>query len=372
MVRWLLLVVLAVALAASAAVLMPYLSGQADRLPGPSEHEGPAPIAAVVEGDLVHEFGIRPQQTVDTWQWTIRNDGQADLVLKLGSSTCKCTIAELGKDETTGELKSTTIKPGKSWVIKLQWDTKEVTGKFEQSATIVTNDPERPELKFVARGEVQPPILSSPATSAANLQEIPNGEGRTAEWFFASPDRPDLKIEVKENSRPELIEPTVRPMTEDECREKGVPKGVRVAVQVKPSTRLGYFREEVLLATDHPKRPELSVFVIFKLVGPITASPGTVIDHQVSGDQGKAIPVTLTVKGRDATRFTVVEKPGPFKVDVEPLDEQARGPEKVRRYRMTITIPPGTPSEDYHESIRLKTDHPHAEEVEVPVDIIVG
>jgi hypothetical protein len=372
MVRWLLLAVLVVALTAVAAVLSQYLPGPSDRPTVAPEHEGPAPIATVLEGDLVHDFGILPQQTVDSWKWTIRNDGQGDLVLELGSSTCKCTIADLGKDETTGELKKAIIKPGQSKEIKLQWDTKEVSGKFTQSASIITNDPERPELKFTAKGEVQPPILSSPATSAANLQEIPNGEGRVAEWFFASPDRPDLKIEVKENSRPDLLEPEVRPMTEDECRDKGVPKGIRVAVRVKPTKRLGHFREEVLLATDHPKRPELSVFVSGKLVGPITSSPGTVIDHQVVGAQGKTIGVTLTVRGRDATAFTVLDKPGPFKVAVKPIDEKAQGPEKVRRYRMEITVPPDTPSDDYHEPIRLHTDHPNAEEIEIPVDIIVG
>lgn len=371
MMRWLLLAVLVVALTAAAAVLSQYLPALGDGTGLPVRTDGPTPIATVVEGDLVHEFGVLPQQTTESWKWTVRNDGKADLTLKLGSSTCKCTIAELGRDESTGELKTATIRPGASHVIRLEWSTREVTGKFEQSASIVTNDPERPELKFVARGEVRPPILSSPPTTAANLQEIPNAEGRVAEWFLASPDRPDVKIEVKEVSDPELLEAAIRPMTEDECRDKGVPKGLHVAVKVKPTPRLGGFREEVLLATDHPKRPDVSLFLMGKLIGPIAAVPETVIDHQVPGAKGKTIPVILSVRGRDATEFHVLEKPEPFKVRVEPIDAKANGPEKVRRYRLNIVVPPGTPSADYHDTILLGTDHPNARRVRVPIDIIV-
>ena len=165
MTRWLILSVLIVA--ATVAVIL-YAPTVKESYPAkPKEIQGPQAIVTVKEGELTHDFGMMPQLSVGRWQWTLRNDGDADLIIRLLSSTCKCTIADLGKDPDTGETKTATIKPRKEKQITLQWDTKEVTGKFNQSATIGTNDLECPELTFVAKGEVHPAIMSMPSDSQA-------------------------------------------------------------------------------------------------------------------------------------------------------------------------------------------------------------
>ena len=42
------------------------------------------------------------------------------------------------------------------------------------------------------------------------------------------------------------------------------------------------------------------------------------------------------------------------------------------RYRMTVTVPRGTPPGLIDDEIILKTDHPKVPEIKVPVNIVVG
>ena len=42
------------------------------------------------------------------------------------------------------------------------------------------------------------------------------------------------------------------------------------------------------------------------------------------------------------------------------------------RYRMTVTVPPGTAAGEVEDAIVLETDHPHASEVDDPVTILIS
>lgn len=373
MVRWLILSVLIVAATAGAILYAPTVERSFPNKP--VEVQGPQPIVTVKEGSLSHDFGVMSQLSVGRRQWTLRNDGDADLVLRLLTSTCKCTIADLGKDPETGETKTATVKPGKEKIITLQWDTKEVTGKFEQSATIGTNDLERPELTFVAKGEVQPAILSMPSDLRRDLgSDISNDEGTSAFWAFQSPDRPDFSIEVLSNSQPDLIGTSVKNLTAEECKTLGVARGKRLDVKIKPSGRIGKFREELILKTDHPKRPELRVYVQGRLVGPVSLNPATLFDHQIRRDRGATLSTILSVRGQETTRFEVVSKPESVQVRFEPIRRSSRtrsAGAKFRQYRLILTVPPGMRSGPIEDFLMIKTDHPRAERLKIPIDLII-
>ena len=371
MTRWLILSVVIVAATAGAIVFAPIADKTWPNTP--PEIQGARPIVTVKEGTLSHDFGTMSQLSVGRWQWTLRNDGDADLILKMLSSTCKCTIADLGKDPETGETKTATVKQTKEKIITLEWDTKEVTGKFEQSATIGTNDLERPELTFTAKGEVQPAILSMPSDLVRDLgPEISNAEGASAYWAFQSPDKPDFTIEVQSNSQPGLIETLIKNLSEEECKALGVKKGKRFDVKVKPSGRIGKFREELVLKTNHPKRPELRVYVIGKLVGPISMNQPSIFNHQIHRDQGAVLSAILSVRGQEKTKFEVLRKPEALQVRFEPIAPSSSAAKaKFRQYRMIVTVPPGTKSGTIEESILIKTDNPRAEQLKVPLDLII-
>ncbi|MFI4874394.1 MAG: DUF1573 domain-containing protein, partial [Blastopirellula sp. JB062] len=86
-----------------------------------------------------YNFGSMERFEKSSHTFTIRNVGDAPLQLEVGDSSCSCTLAGL---EEAG------VAPGEETHIKLEWTLKFKEGPFRQSATILTNDPNRREVQF--------------------------------------------------------------------------------------------------------------------------------------------------------------------------------------------------------------------------------
>ena len=372
MIRWLILVAVVIVLSTVATVAMQWApSAYSDTTVVapvvPKKPDGPAPLVEV-EQSTTHHFGMMAQLTIGTHVFKIRNTGKTDLTLANAGTTCKCTIANLGRDGTA------TVKPGEGIDIRLEWNTKEVNGHFEQKATIKTNDPLHEKVELVIEGQVQPPILMFPPDPVVQLSNLPNEQGSTTTKVFISPDRPNFKITGVTSSRPELLEASIAAIDASQAAQYRVTAGQQVIIQVKRSRSVGPFSEELLIKTDHPQRPELRINVIGRLMGPINTAPDEVRLPNVLGARGATALVSLFVRGQAETKFTVEKAPAPLKVSVDPVDDHSSAgdaPRKSRQYRVTVTVPRGTPSQDIEGTIELKTDHPEAGHVTIPVRILV-
>ena len=367
--RWIILAVLVVVISTTATVAVQYLpleSAPPGELPYPAatNDSGPKPLA-VVDGDLTHRFGMAAQQLIIDKTWEIKNEGQADLVLTKGVIECHCTIAAFDgikiQDSTTLKL-----KPGEKTKLHLSFETRLGNGPFHKTAEIRTNDPLHTSLNFAADGIVQPSVVLYPPESTINYLEISNDQDdHHGSILLFSPDQPDIQITKLASSRPGQVVATEGPMSADDCKTMKVEKGRRITINVKGDIPLGYFREEVVIKTDHPKQPELKLTVAGKMVGPISASPERVLFKLVHSPQGDTGAVTLTVRGLRPTRFEVERKPEKLDVGVTQLDPSSPG----GQYLLTVTVPPGMPPGDIDDQIVLKTDHPKAGEVKIPVAI---
>jgi hypothetical protein len=162
-------------------------------------------------------------------------------------------------------------------------------------------------------------------------------------------------------------------MTQEELDALETEGGYRLDVLIKPEMPLGQFSEEILVETDHPKEPLVRIDVIGRMIGAISAVPDH-LELDVDGRKGGAGSLTLWVRGRDSAKFEVAESPEKLKVAIAPVDDQtgATGKGGVgKMYRMTVTVPPGTPPCEIKTPIVLKTDVPEAAEVKIPVHAVV-
>ena len=50
---------------------------------------------------------------------------------------------------------------------------------------------------------------------------------------------------------------------------------------------------------------------------------------------------------------------------------ESSGDGKAAKYQLTVTVPPGLPAGMMIEDIILKTDHPQAKEVKIPISVLV-
>jgi hypothetical protein len=370
MLRWVIFSVAVVAVAAMATVGATYLIPDSSTTVVPTVAvktevpSGPPGLASVEGGDAIYNFGVMAQATEGKHEWSIVNKGSGTLTLSTdpltGGTSCSCTNGSIPKGQTI------TLEPGQTFPMVVSWNTK-TWSHFHQTATVlVGNDPEHETIVFTIDGECHPPIVTMPAEARLDFQTVGNETSTPRFLGLASFDRPDLKVTaVKVN--PELFTTSVDSLTADEAKAMKVDKGVRVMVKIKPGAPIGSFHEEMVIETDHPKRPEVKFTLAGKVEGPIRFSP----DHVrllLPAKEGGSETLTFWVRGQKATKFTVEKKPEKLDVRIDPQSSTG----DATQYLFTLTVPPGMPSGTrIDETIILKTDHPHASEVKIPVQVFL-
>jgi hypothetical protein len=323
---------------------------------------GPKPLA-VVDGDLTHHFGMAAQQAKIEKDWVIKNEGEANLELSKGPPACSCTIADFANGQNTISL-----KPGEKTTLHLTFHTNNYNGAYHKPATVVTNDPLHPTLEFVGEGTIRPSVVLYPPEPTINYLEISNDQDdHRSSLALYSPDRPEIRITELISSRPNKIVVAHEPLAPEDCKELKVQQGHRITINVLGTMPLGAFREEVVVKTDHPKQPELKLTVAGKMVGPISTSPERLRLFPVYSRTGATGSLTMTVRGLRPTTFEIARKPEKFKVEIAPNDQTRQ----AGQYRLTVTVPPGLPPELIMDEIVLKTDHPKAAEVKIPLDVVI-
>ncbi len=362
MLRWVILAVVVVLLTMAATLLPQYLPDpEAAPQVAVSVATGPQPKLEI-DQDLIYDFDKMSQQEKGTHTWQIKNTGEADLELWMeGKPTCSCTIAKLEHNQKA------TVKPGESTTIDLEWNTKEFHDDYSQGATFGTNDPVRKLFKLTVKGKVYPPVVIFPP-EMMQFPTISNEEPQHARLAVYSKDRPQTKVTKVMSSKPGVIVAEAKPMTPEEAKQLKIDAGYSINVEIKPGMPVGQFHEELVIQTDHPKRPELKVSVGGKVIGPIGVFPPGLRVRDITSRDGASRDVTLMVRGAKDTHFEVASAPQKLKVAI--AKDDAAGTKG--RYRMTVTVPPGTPSGTVEGEIILKTDHPLANELKIPVDIFIS
>lgn len=120
----------------------------------------PTAAPRVVAVDNVYQFGNMKPGDYRKHKFVVRNEGTADLELKLASTTCKCTLANLSDAR---------VPPGGQTEIELDWHAEEAQFRFRQAALVRTNDPMTSEFELAVEGSVRSELAAFPASA-----EFPN------------------------------------------------------------------------------------------------------------------------------------------------------------------------------------------------------
>lgn len=100
-----------------------------------------------------YDFGTMDPLTVGKHTFYIENRSAVDLLIEGGASTCKCTLSD---------LKQAVIPPGGKYPITLTWNSGHAKQAFEQSASVVTNDPTNQEISLAVFGKVRAVFAATP------------------------------------------------------------------------------------------------------------------------------------------------------------------------------------------------------------------
>ena len=344
--------------------------GRAAASSGSSGMKGPK--AAVLNG-VRYNFGTIDRFASDSHEFEIRNNGDAPLVLTLGTTTCKCTSFAFEKGE---------LAPGETTKVKLEWTVKTTDSMFEQSAELKTNDPEHRVISLTIHGTVVDTVR--PDQPQLTLGEVSSNEPQTARMRIHTYRDPELVIEKYEWARPEHadhFELSFEPLSPAElAKEPGAVAGVEMELTIKPGLPLGPLTHMLRLTTNLKNRDPLEIPVMGTIVSDVTiAGSGVYADKLLLSwgnlEQGQAHQKTiyLLVKGpyRNETELRI-ESIQPSGELTATLGEPLRDNPKVIRYPLTLQMPETVlpvvrNSDETYALVKFAIKHPQVNEMTVRV-----
>ncbi|HEX4412563.1 MAG TPA: DUF1573 domain-containing protein [Lacipirellulaceae bacterium] len=327
--------------------------------------------------ELHYDFGTMQRGTSKSHEFVIKNEGDAPLKLKAGTTSCKCTLSEVSESA---------IPPGESTKVKVQWTAKADNGPFRQTANIMTNDPLQSTIELTIDGK----IMSASGVEPPDLvfDKIPVGESKTTQTFVMAMLQDDLTV-----TDPVLSDPTTRdhfdvkiePVDTKDLPNKNARRGFKVSVTAKPGLPVGRIMQWLSLRTNLQDAEKLEVPISGQVVGDISVhgvgwneERGTLMMGAVKSSEGGHARLSIVVRGTDApsTTFTVKSvEPPEMKVK---LGEPKKLKDTLVQVPLEIEIPAGTRPMVHLDTaqgepgrIILSTTHPKTKELAVEVQFAV-
>jgi hypothetical protein len=331
-----------------------------------------------------HDFGAIDVGLTGRHDFLFTNAGDRPLVLTRGRTTCGCCTCVCAARLPEGPIAS-----GASARVTLEWTSKLYVGPFRQTATILTNDPDRPEVTLRVAGRFKGPVGVVP--SLVRLSRISPGESASTEVRLINYLPGPLEIAGFELADPATAEQF------DVAWERLAPKQLRddpearggylVRITIKQGLPVGSFQQRILLKTNSATVPVVEIPV-----------EGTVAsDVFIAGRGWNAQTGTLSMgtvnrsRGAEWTLLVVVRGPHAEDVKLEPVEVVPEllhvrlGPtihtssKALSRTRLTIRVPPRSEPAVHLGSgqgepghIVLRTNHAQVPELRMRVRFAVG
>ncbi len=137
----------------------------------------------VATRQVEYDFGEMAPHEDGERVFIVDNRGGEPLELSPGGSSCKCTFAELPDAK---------IAPGESGHVVVQWNTGKDIGRYVQSATVLTNDPQTPQITFRVAGAVH--YHFALLHESLNFEQLGPDQPQVRETLLYSHDWDDLII----------------------------------------------------------------------------------------------------------------------------------------------------------------------------------
>lgn len=342
----------------------------------PISPTGPYPKVEVSE--TVFKFGRMDVGDERSHAFTIRNTGEAPLVLKQGPTTCQCTVSNVEKGE---------LAPGESATVTLTWKPTVQAEKFHKSGHILTNDPERKDIEFSLIGMVAPRLLVSPMKEWTTPNILPD-QPTVIFGMISSPvvDKFDITgVEVVGDFP--YVSTEVTPLEKSKLDSLKAICGYQIQVTIKPEMPIGTFTCPLKIKTDVPSRKAdgslgepmaVEILVTGQRHGPLRIVGSEWDEDSMSvylsgfdAAEGKTVILKALVQGTFEDELKFVEPSEcpaapALKVSLE-RDETAKSGHHW--YRLRFEYPPGAPRASFREGnpaiVRLRTNHPGASTIEI-------
>jgi hypothetical protein len=247
------------------------------------------PRATLVEPAHVEKGEVEPGKVLHL-EWTLRNDGDAPLLIESLEPTCYCT---------NGKADATSVPPGGSTKIRVTVDPSDFTGAIEKGVEITTNDAQTPTQLVQATMTVRPSIAVVPPE--LDFGAVPAAGSKELTVDLKAPKERPLRVKTATAAVPYLTVEQEPLQTDDRA-------GVRLFVKVKPGAPAGPFATSIIVETDDAAKPRIEVPVRGKGAGGASFEPERLVFEAAA--PGAAVG-TVTVRGGKGLQVTGVKCTSP-------------------------------------------------------------
>ncbi len=331
---------------------------------------GPWPKLAYDETNF--PFGRMAIKAENSHTFAIRNEGEADLVMKTGKATCKCTTFSVEKD---------ILKPGEETKLVINWHGGPSPDRsFSHGGPLYTNDPKNKEVMFTVKGAIEMPVEMLPELwSMGNVSLDKTGTLKAA---IASKLHEQFEVESIECAS-KFVSATIHPMTAEEKAKDQHVSGFRLDVALAADAPPGKLDEAIKInikgiegipfITAQLTARKHGNFILQPLDGAMFVPDKLLLQlGQFEASVGRDVKLLLIVDEKDMTepfQITNIEANPPFlKAEIEELGKSAS---TVHRYAVHISVPPGRPhiqkTETKSGHLKITTNHPSKEVIDLDV-----
>ncbi len=339
--------------------------------------KGPYPKVVTTETEF--DFGVLEINQEGKHEFILRNEGESDLVIKKGPTTCKCTLSEVADKP---------IPPGSDAKVLLTWKPAPGMDQIRQTAEIYTNDPKRPTVSLVINGKLQERLRILP-TGVWPVNDIVEGTPSKMSGYIVSSVVDEFDITAIDTGTP-LITVEKSPIDDDAKKAHAAKTGYRLDVTVAPAVPVGGFSFPMKITTNvmgRDSKGELTVpieytfNVVGKRAGPLRIVGPEYREHFAALGLG----TFDSTKGKKATLKVFVQRapeegyqfkdlkvtPKELKVTLEP-DPKVTS-RAAKGFLLTVEYPAGSPRANHRQDeanpgvIEAKTNHPDAQDLRIEV-----
>lgn len=354
---------------------------------------GNRPLPEVSVAHTTHNFGSIGAGEKGQHTFTVGNNGASPLILTQGTTSCTCTVSDFGTSTSeNGDSEATDkkiIAPGEETTVSIQWTGKGTGGRFHQEATVLTNDPRRPEIAFTIEGAIVPTWTANPPDiTFPKLSSKSAAHAETTVFTFGddAPTINSLNILDKEKRKFFKIESDTLPKKrlEEEPEATG---GFTLSVDVLPGLPVGPLSQIIEVSVAMPENITIEIPVEGSVTGDIsfTGQKWNSTKYQlslgkVSRSEGLKTRIFLTARGPDREKVTpVVSEVMPKSLNVDIGAAKPIGTGAVIMIPIDIAIPPGSPMANLIGTeqapkgrIVLQTGLPDSSTLTLPVSVVIG
>jgi len=338
--------------------------------------KGMNPNAKAFVPENEHNFGVLNREQEGKHDFIVENRGTENLTLEVNGTSCTCTGVDVS-------VKS--VKPGEKSIITVHWEAESSQATFTQSAVLLTNDPDNPELIFHVKGLYTSPVMSSPGS--LQFPSISLGREGNSSFRLYGLEKQPLEIKEIRSSNPDYIETSIEPgeltdVDKESTIYQNATNVLVVKVKVKPGLPTGAFQERLMISTNYESEPSLEYFVRGMIQAQNVQIAGKDYMRETGAINigkttlGRPISSKITVifigKSADDVDLKVVTKEPSF-VDVK--FEKAPGERAI--FEITVTIPATTagywfgPEQRTMGLLEIETNLPETPMLRFPLQFLV-